>query len=108
MDEGENMAGWIGFICIIVVAIWGYNHYTSKQIETNYGYQVESSGVTAKPDCSSLAPHDPYDEGSGHYAGFEWGASGNDCGGNSDSFITGCEEYQNQENAYRYCLSRSN
>lgn len=29
------------------------------------------------------------------------------CGGNSNSFIAGCEEYQNQENAYQYCLSRN-
>lgn len=40
----------------------------------------------------------PYSEGSGHYAGFEWaerkGVDG--CGGNSQSFIEGCEEYLRQ------------
>jgi len=108
MDENGNVAGWISFIFIIILAVWAYNHYTSQKIEKDYGYKVETSGVTAKPDCSSLVPQNPYGSDSGHSAGFEWGASGNSCGGNSDSFIAGCDEYQNQENAYQYCLSRNN
>ncbi len=31
---------------------------------------------TETKDCSSLEPENPYNEGSGHYAGFEWGESG--------------------------------
>ncbi len=45
---------------------------------------------------------------SGHEAGYEWAANNgitdpNDCGGNSDSFIEGCEAYANEyqmENEY--------
>jgi hypothetical protein len=54
-------------------------------------------------DCSALEPENPYDEGSGHYAGFEWGENGNACGGNSDSFIEGCEEYDSEAAAYAAC-----
>lgn len=42
----------------------------------------------------------PYDEGTGHDAGFQWAEENGiddptDCGGDSDSFIEGCEEYAN-------------
>lgn len=68
-------------------------------------YKSEISGETTR-DCSSLAPNNPYDEGSGHYAGFEWGTEGNDCDGNSNSFIEGCEDFQSQQEDYNNCLSK--
>jgi hypothetical protein len=105
MEEG---IGWIGLIFIVVLVVWGYNHYTAQKIEDDYGYRVETSQIMEEADCSTLEPENPYNEGSGHYAGFEWGMEGNECNGNSDSFIGGCEEYQNQENAHQYCLSRDN
>ncbi len=108
MDEDGNGISWGVIIFIIILVALAYNNHTSKNIEENYGYKVETSGVTEKPNCDSLMPSNLYDVDTGHYAGYEWGASGNDCGGNSDSFIQGCEEYQNQENAYQYCLSRNN
>jgi hypothetical protein len=98
---------WIAVIFIIILIAVAYNHFTSKKIEEDYGYKVETSGITDKPDCSSLEPQNPYGYDSGHSAGFEWGAEGKDCGGNSDSFIEGCQEYQNQEDSYQYCLSRN-
>lgn len=54
-------------------------------------------------NCSE--PENPYDEGSGHYAGFEWAerTGAGTCGGNSQSFIEGCEEYQRQEAKYEDC-----
>ena len=105
MDEEKGL-GVGAIILVIILGAWAYNHYTAQKIDTDYGYKVETSGVTAKPDCASLAPQNTYETDSGHSAGFEWGASGHDCGGNSDSFIAGCQDYQNQENAYQYCLSR--
>ena len=58
-------------------------------------------------DCSRLEPENPYTEGSGHYAGFEWAeANGAPCGGNSDSFIEGCEEHEAQTEAYESCLQQ--
>ena len=58
------------------------------------------------PDCSYLKPDNPYSYGSGHYAGFEWAESNGVayCGGNSDSFIEGCEEYLYQEQLYNECF----
>ena len=64
--------------------------------------------ATGKRNCSDLEPDNPYSPGSGHYAGFEW-AERNDpasCGGNSNSFIEGCEEYQRQQVLYESCLSQ--
>jgi hypothetical protein len=57
-------------------------------------------------DCTE--PENPYDEGSGHYAGYEWAESSGSgtCGGNSQSFIEGCEEYENQQAAYQDCEAK--
>jgi hypothetical protein len=55
-------------------------------------------------------PSNPYDDGSGHSAGYEW-AQENDpssCGGNSDSFIEGCQEYLDQQEAYEDNESEEN
>lgn len=59
-------------------------------------------------DCSGLEPENPYSAGSGHYAGFEWAEQNNpgSCGGNSTSFIEGCEDYQEQLAAYEACLNK--
>lgn len=61
------------------------------------------SGVTSTNPCTE--PENPYDEGSGHYAGFEWAerTGAGTCGGNSQSFIEGCEEYQRQQAEYEEC-----
>jgi hypothetical protein len=54
-------------------------------------------------------PQNPYNEGTGHYAGYEWAETNNpgSCGGRSQSFIEGCEEYQQQESEYENCEARS-
>jgi len=56
-------------------------------------------------DCSALMPENPYDDGSGHYAGFEWAESRDpaSCGGNSTSFIEGCQTFLDQSAAYEAC-----
>lgn len=68
----------------------------------------DSNGnTTSAANCTE--PENPYDEGSGHYAGYEW-AENNDpgaCGGNSQSFIEGCEEYESQEAKYEECQAGS-
>jgi len=49
-------------------------------------------------------PENPYSQGSGHYAGFEWAAEhGRSCNGNSQSFNEGCGEYEHQEAEYEEC-----
>lgn len=55
-------------------------------------------------DC--ISPQNPYNDGGGHDAGFNWAAeNGSDCNGNSDSFNEGCAEYQRQLNEYNECIA---
>jgi len=58
---------------------------------------------SSKKDCSSLEPHNPYGAGTGHYAGYKWGEDGKACGGNSTSFVEGCEAHEAQQEAYEAC-----
>ena len=61
----------------------------------------------AKEDC--IAPHNPFNDGSGHDAGFNWAQdNGVGCIGHSDSFNEGCEEYFRQLNQYNACLAVKN
>ena len=62
----------------------------------------QSSGIrTTRETNSEYEMGNPYDEGTGHYAGYEWAErTGEDCNGNSDSFNEGCEEYYRQAEAY--------
>ncbi|MCX6738634.1 MAG: hypothetical protein NT098_01105 [Candidatus Parcubacteria bacterium] len=103
MQKGNGILG----IIIVIAIIWGISSLFQNEHESDSITQ-ESPNYEAyqeSKDCSDLEPESPYDDGSGHYAGFEWGQNGNDCGGNSNSFIEGCEDYQAQEEAYETCLS---
>jgi hypothetical protein len=51
-----------------------------------------------QPDVAAATctePENPYSEGTGHYAGYEWAEKhdGAACDGNSQSFNEGCAEY---------------
>jgi hypothetical protein len=67
-----------------------------------------SSDDDDKTATNCTEPENPYDEGTGHYAGFEWAEEHNpaSCGGSSQSFIEGCEEYQEQESTYETCEAK--
>lgn len=72
-----------------------------------------SSAPSDSPDSSGRAssttectePENPYDEGTGHYAGYEWAQNdgSGSCVGHSLSFDEGCEEYESQQAKYDYC-----
>ena len=63
-----------------------------------------SSGDEA---ASCTEPQNPYDEGSGHYAGYEWAAEhSGSCETGSTSFNEGCDEYDSQEDAYDKCVAK--
>ena len=50
----------------------------------------------------------PYDEDSGHNAGFNWAMENDDsCDSESDSFNEGCEEYIRQLEEYEECVSNN-
>ena len=50
-------------------------------------------------------PKNPYDPGTGHYAGFEWAEKNQvtSCDGSSQSFNEGCEEFVKQSIEYYTC-----
>ena len=54
--------------------------------------------IVNKKDDEQKIIENPYQPGTGHYAGYEWAKDNNPgtCGGSSLSFIEGCEEYFNQ------------
>jgi hypothetical protein len=65
---------------------------------------ASSSGDEAE---SCTEPQNPYDEGSGHYAGYEWAAEHSGiCETGSTSFNEGCDEYDSQEDAYNKCVAK--
>lgn len=94
--------GVVGFI-IVIALIWGVSSLFSNdeyESNTNNAASVNSFYDTDTGDSAYYGElENPYDDGSGHSAGYEW-AEENDvdsCGGNSDSFIEGCEEYLEQK-----------
>lgn len=70
-----------------------------------------SSGSNKERDAGRHCnePENPYAEGTGHYAGYEWAedhCSGT-CDGSSQSFNEGCEEYETQEAEYQECEAQN-
>ena len=52
-------------------------------------------------------PENPYAQGTGHYAGYEWAENNSGtCGGSSQSFTEGCEERERQESEYEECEAK--
>lgn len=101
MDKENNFVS----IIILGLIIWGVVSFFSsdKKEEEIYKQSPQYESYKETKDCFSLEPSNPYGSNSGHYAGFEWGEQGNSCGGNSNSFIEGCEEYQSQEDIFTSC-----
>ena len=63
------------------------------------------SGENGAAAASCTEPENPYTEGTGHYAGYEWAENkgSGTCAGSSQSFVEGCEEYEAQESEYQEC-----
>jgi hypothetical protein len=66
----------------------------------------DENGADSTPaECSE--PENPYSEGTGHYAGYEWAErNGGNCSASSQSFNEGCEEYEEQETTYESCQGK--
>lgn len=58
--------------------------------------------------ASCTEPSNPYTQGTGHYAGYEWAEKNGsgDCNTASQSFNEGCEEYESQESKYSECEAK--
>lgn len=102
--DNESGGNWVyGAIVIVLLVIWIWPDHNESYQSDYYNEQQEENSINR--DC--IEPENPYDYGSGHYAGYEW-AQDNDvysCDGNSDSFIEGCEEYLAQEEDYEICTN---
>jgi hypothetical protein len=108
MEEDNVSLFWS--LIILGLVIWGGirlfrwifipKHENVTQ-ESNFS---NKDSFIEKEEC--IEPENPYSYGTGHYAGFEWGEQGNSCGGNSTSFIEGCEDHEEQEEIYESCLAK--
>ncbi|WP_374035766.1 hypothetical protein ACES2I_08775 [Bdellovibrio bacteriovorus] len=67
--------------------------YSNSAAEYNGGYEY-----------GAAEPENPFEDGSGHSAGYEWAERNqvSSCGGNSQSFIDGCEEWLRQQEEPEY------
>jgi hypothetical protein len=62
------------------------------------GCSGDSDFRSETPESSKVELGNPYNEGTGHDAGYKWAErTGGDCDGNSNSFNEGCEEYYQQQ-----------
>jgi uncharacterized lipoprotein NlpE involved in copper resistance len=87
----------ISLALITVITLTGC---TSKQEET-YKNNPE---IYNKKTKQCIEPENPYNEWSGHYAGYKWYEdTGNNCWGNSSSFIEGCEVAEEQYSVFTEC-----
>jgi hypothetical protein len=100
----------MGWIYILILAFAGWYMCSDDAPESESYSTIESDSISfvdneTGEDCSYLEPENPYYDG-GHYAGFEWAEQNHpySCGGNSDSFENGCEEWMSQMEAYEECL----
>jgi hypothetical protein len=98
----HNTMRYSSFIIIFAAAVLLVACTSSSSPDSSSGKQESSASV----EC--VEPQNPYDEGSGHYAGYEWAQEKNPgaCGGNSQSFIEGCEEYERQQSEYEDCEAK--
>ena len=89
----------LAIICFIVLGYWVF-----KPEEPQYIYRQFQNGNSINVEVDDSITSDNWDctgDCSGHNAGYEWAAdrgisSPEDCGGNSVSFIEGCEAYANE------------
>jgi len=59
-------------------------------------------------NCSKLVSKNPYPQGTGEYAGFDWSMldrGSRDCEAWNKPFIAGCIEHIRQEISYNLCIS---
>jgi hypothetical protein len=94
----------VGVIAFWGLLIWGATSLFGGDSGSSVGneYYGDYDSGYYEEDYYAPEPENPYGNGTGHDAGFEW-AEENDvdsCGGNSQSFIEGCEEYLDQQEAY--------
>jgi len=103
MKNNSQKGNGVIVMIVVIGLIWGAYSIFSKNdsADNNYDYNSYDSSYDYDSGDSDYYTNygNPYNEGSGHYAGYEWAEQNgvSSCGGNSNSFIEGCEEYLNQQ-----------
>ena len=94
----------------------GYSHHLTLALTLSGSFVFSGCGTSKPPDAEETTgndtectePENPYTEGTGHYAGYEWAEKNGSasCISSSSSFNEGCEEFESQESDYQECESR--
>jgi hypothetical protein len=96
----------IFWVALIGVCLFAYRNHESRE----YGGQTPASTIDADSDSDSSASSDSQSfhgypctvDCSGHEAGYQWAeehdiTDPDDCGGNSKSFMEGCQSYAEEQ-----------
>jgi len=94
--------------CILFVSGFFLSACTSS--DSSYPYSSYEDGITNEEHEDEPITSDNWnctDDCSGHEAGYTWAEEKgiddpSDCGGNSDSFIEGCQAYANEQSVEVY------
>lgn len=86
----------ISFALITAIVLTGCTSSPKESYKNN-------PEVYNKKTRECIEPENPYNEWSGHYAGYQWWEEGKSCWGNSNSFIEGCELAEEQLTAFTEC-----
>lgn len=75
--QGQKGNTAVGFL-VWGLIFWGTYSFFNDDPESTAIMQEHPnySSYKESKDCSDLEPDNPYDEGGGHYAGFQWGEMG--------------------------------
>jgi hypothetical protein len=96
----RNLFGLLGFLSCVIIAIL-VCVLTFSILTKGIGatFNVNVNRIMDKYSSCGNPYSEDYEEG--HYAGFEWAEENevSSCGGKSDSFIEGCEEYLRRRKA---------
>lgn len=84
---------------VVVVALSFLNVRCSCSSNSPASYSNSPAGYDGGNEYGAGEYENPYEDGSGHSAGYEWAERNqvSSCGGNSQSFIDGCEEWLRQQ-----------
>jgi len=106
MKVGNNKGNVIVGVIIIIAVFWGFSVlFSSDESSSSYEPVVNSSTVENQDydneyaeEPQSFGGYECTDDCSGHEAGYNWAEENGiedegGCGGNSNSFIEGCQSY---------------
>jgi len=104
----DNIGSFISWALFIAFCIWLYTSLNEKKPQ--YIKEQFQNGRSIEVPVDNSITRDNWEctgDCSGHEAGYEWAmdqgiSDPSDCGGNSESFIEGCEAYANEQDDSSY------